>query len=298
MNGETSTPRPGVGSSVPGGFSPGRRQELVQALDATALGGSSSRQRPAARLIGGAVAVAVAAGIALGAGVLLRPGDHKSAHAGAAGTASGVPSASPDGAARQTSRARTATTPPNGRGTGSGTGSDTGSGTAGAAGVSAEDAARTGAKATAKAGTKAAAKAAAPAQTQGAVGEFIVGTPSKLCVDPAGSGAGAQLFLQDCTGSARQHWTFASDGTIRSEGLCMDAAQHSRVVGALLALNACTGDSTQRFKLNSTHDLTTLSTSAGMYVCVEAEGGSAGSRLQLAYCQGKTNQKWTATTTG
>ncbi|OKI49280.1 serine/threonine-protein kinase [Micromonospora sp. CB01531] len=73
-----------------------------------------------------------------------------------------------------------------------------------------------------------------PTKTTTAVpGRAIIGIGSSRCIDAQSSNAsgGVQLRLWDCTGAARQRWTFPADGTVRSMGKCLTAASGQRRTG-------------------------------------------------------------------
>ncbi|MET7684616.1 RICIN domain-containing protein [Streptomyces sp. NPDC005423] len=98
------------------------------------------------------------------------------------------------------------------------------------------------------------------------------------------------LQIWDCTGTARQKWRFASDGTVRALGKCMDVQGGSRNDGAVIDLVGCDGTGAQRFRLNSADDL--VDTEADKCVDVKDLGTGNGTRLQLWTCAGSDNQKW------
>lgn len=98
------------------------------------------------------------------------------------------------------------------------------------------------------------------------------------------------LTLQGCAEDAWQKWVFASDGTVRSEGMCLDIANASRDNGATIQLARCNGGWAQKFNLNSSHDL--VNSQIGMCVDAKDMGTAVGTRLQLWECGGTSNQKW------
>lgn len=125
-------------------------------------------------------------------------------------------------------------------------------------------------------------------------GNQILGIGSGLCISPDDSGAGARLELASCAGSAAEIWQIESDGTIRSQGLCMDLDTSGGVGDGTPVIRAsCDGSGDEVFDLNSSNDLT--STGAD-YLCVDAtdQGTAVGTKLQLWTCAGTDNQKWKA----
>ncbi|MER6536467.1 RICIN domain-containing protein [Streptomyces sp900105755] len=125
-----------------------------------------------------------------------------------------------------------------------------------------------------------------------AAGNMIMGYGSSRCIGVSAHKAsdGSPLTLQGCAGDAWQKWVFASDGTVRSEGMCLDIANASSDNGATIQLARCNGGWAQQFNLNSSHDL--VNTRIGMCVDAKDMGTAAGTRLQLWECGGTSNQKW------
>jgi ricin-type beta-trefoil lectin protein len=125
------------------------------------------------------------------------------------------------------------------------------------------------------------------------VGVAVQNYGSNRCIDvmDAQSGVGRDgtpLQLWDCAGSSNQKWVFASDGSVRSLGLCMDLALASTADNTQIQLVNCNGGWAQKFTLNAAHDLVNPTADK----CVTANGSGNGSRLVLRSCAGTTNQKW------
>ncbi|MGY1495169.1 ricin-type beta-trefoil lectin domain protein [Streptomyces sp. QTS52] len=141
--------------------------------------------------------------------------------------------------------------------------------------------------------TKAAAHAAAATSAAPApAGKRIAGYPSSRCIEISShSGTdGSPLRLWDCGGASWQKWVFKSDGSVRSMGLCMDAANAGTANGTRVQLAICNGGSAQQFNLNGSHDLVNIR--AGKCVDAVDTGTGNGTRLQLWECEGSSNQKW------
>lgn len=155
-------------------------------------------------------------------------------------------------------------------------------------------AAATASKTTAAAAKAASSAAAAKAASSAAApsGNQILGIGSGLCVSPTGNGSGSRLALATCTGAAEEIWTIESNGTLQSQGMCMDLGSGDDD-GTPVIRATCDGSKNQVFDLNSSNDLT--STGAG-FLCVDAQnqGSSVGTPLQLWTCEGTGNQKWKA----
>ncbi|MCX4460796.1 ricin-type beta-trefoil lectin domain protein (plasmid) [Streptomyces sp. NBC_01340] len=123
-------------------------------------------------------------------------------------------------------------------------------------------------------------------------GDMIVGYGSSRCVGVSAHAGtdGSPLTLQGCADEAWQKWVFASDGSVRSMGMCLDIAYASTDNGATIQLARCNGGWAQKFTLNSSHDL--VNTQIGKCVDAKDMGTAAGTRLQLWECGGTSNQKW------
>ncbi|MEU6341132.1 RICIN domain-containing protein [Streptomyces sp. NPDC046977] len=126
-------------------------------------------------------------------------------------------------------------------------------------------------------------------------GTALVGNASHLCIDVTDANGGkgkdgTPLQIWNCNGQANQKWEFASDGTLRSLGLCMDVAWGSHENGTVIQLANCHGSAAQQFRLSAAGDL--VNPDADKCVDVLDEGTGAGTRLQLWTCNGQRNQKW------
>ncbi|MDX3076791.1 ricin-type beta-trefoil lectin domain protein [Streptomyces sp. NPDC088354] len=126
-------------------------------------------------------------------------------------------------------------------------------------------------------------------------GTALVGNASQRCIDVTdandGKGKdGTPLQIWNCNGRANQKWEFASDGTLRALGLCMDVAWGSHENGAVIQLANCHDSGAQQFRLSAAGDL--VNPQADKCVDVVDEGTGAGTRLQLWTCNGQSNQKW------
>lgn len=131
-----------------------------------------------------------------------------------------------------------------------------------------------------------------PTKASTPAGKQISSFASDRCIDiPDGNAyAGARLQIWDCRRTAKQLWTFPSDGTVRSMGMCLDVAGHSTQDGADVILAECSGASSQRFTLNKAYDL--VNTKADRCVDVVDSNPDNGTRLQIWQCTGNANQKW------
>ena len=97
--------------------------------------------------------------------------------------------------------------------------------------------------------------------------------------------------MWDCdTGGAGQDWEFAEDGTVRSQGSCLDVAWGSRDLGAVIQLNECNNNAAQQFLLTGAGDL--VNPQSDKCVDVADVNRNQGAVLHLWWCVGAENQKW------
>jgi len=120
----------------------------------------------------------------------------------------------------------------------------------------------------------------------------IVSYASSRCIDVTNGQAtsGTPLQIWDCSGANWQQWSFPSDGTVRSLGMCMTVAGGSTANGAAIELAKCDGSASQKFTLNSSYDL--VNPHANACVDVKDQQTANGTPLQLWSCGGTSNQKW------
>lgn len=113
------------------------------------------------------------------------------------------------------------------------------------------------------------------------------------CVDVAGANTANRTAVQlyECNGTQAQHWTMASDGSVRALGKCLDVADGSTANGALVQLYDCNGTGAQRWVYSEGRDLVNPQANK----CLDAKDVSSANRtrLQIWECTGGANQKWT-----
>jgi len=129
-------------------------------------------------------------------------------------------------------------------------------------------------------------QAPAPAPT----GRALVSAESGKCLR-ANASDGSPVQLWGCDGSATQQWNVMSDGTIRTGGLCMDAAWGATASGTRVQVARCSGNPAQQFRLNSAYDL--VNVQADKCVDVVDHLTANGTPIQIWTCKGLSNQKWT-----
>jgi eukaryotic-like serine/threonine-protein kinase len=118
----------------------------------------------------------------------------------------------------------------------------------------------------------------------------IINLDSGRCIDIPGGNPDtmAEIQMWDCFDSAEQKFTFLPDNTLRAVGKCLEIRSISN--GSNLRIASCTGEARQRFNLNSSGDLVSLSTGK----CIDAKNGDPlnGVWLQIWDCTGAANHKW------
>ena len=125
--------------------------------------------------------------------------------------------------------------------------------------------------------------------TQAATGKPFVNMQTGNCLDvPDGAGTTADIQLWHCLGVDGQKFAFASDGTLRVYGKCLQVRGTDN--GSRLRIATCTGASAQRFEYNNAYDLVNIQTDK----CVDVPDGNSanGVPAQIWDCTGAGNQKW------
>jgi len=108
------------------------------------------------------------------------------------------------------------------------------------------------------------------------------------CLDAPDASATAEIQMWACNATDAQRFAFASDGTLRVLGKCVQIRGTDN--GARLGIASCTGSSAQRFGYNSAYDLVNVQTDK----CVDVPDGNSanGVPAQIWECTGAGNQKW------
>jgi hypothetical protein len=91
----------------------------------------------------------------------------------------------------------------------------------------------------------------APPLTRGA----LYNDESRRCLSADRGLDGTHLIVTACDGSAVQHWQPGSDGTLRTVGLCMDAANARTANYTPVQVATCSGNPAQRFVVDQNNHI-------------------------------------------
>jgi hypothetical protein len=132
--------------------------------------------------------------------------------------------------------------------------------------------------------------ASAPATKTAKFGpRFVSGNP-ELCLAAASSGVGAPLVVARCNGSKTQQWLPADDGTIRLGELCMDVAGAETADGTVVQVAECNGNPAQQFVIDGGKLVSDL---AGKCVDVVSSRVVQGVGIAIRPCDGLAGRTWT-----
>lgn len=126
-----------------------------------------------------------------------------------------------------------------------------------------------------------------PMPMQAASGHALAAQASGKCLSST-SGNDARATVATCDGSAAQTWTFASDGTLRSAGLCLTVSGGKTADHTPIKLTSCDGSGPQLFSLTDSGTLLAESSRK----CVNVLGGGTGTKTVLLTCNGREDQQW------
>ncbi|MFJ8434497.1 ricin-type beta-trefoil lectin domain protein [Kitasatospora sp. NPDC094019] len=118
------------------------------------------------------------------------------------------------------------------------------------------------------------------------------GANGNKCMDANGGTDGSRLQLYNCWNGDNQHFTFRTDGTLRTLDMCVTADGVDN--GSAVNLRTCVPDAPgQRWTLRPDGTLY----NPGSERCLDdpGAGGTDGLQLWLWDCHGFGNQKWTST---
>ena len=100
---------------------------------------------------------------------------------------------------------------------------------------------------------------------------------------------GNPMFASGCNGGSGQQWSPYTDGTLRTEGGCLDVVSAGTTSGTPVDWYPCNGTAAQNWTHQSNGEL--VSPSSGL--CLTDPGGNTGSRLDIETCTGSAQQLWT-----
>ncbi|WP_370146092.1 ricin-type beta-trefoil lectin domain protein [Streptacidiphilus sp. EB129] len=115
------------------------------------------------------------------------------------------------------------------------------------------------------------------------LGVHLVNHLTGKCLSGSAGSDGTPLILYGCDDNAQQRWNVVSDGTIQTNGLCMDAAGGGTTAGTIVQIARCSGNPAQQFSLRAD---TLYAAHANM--CVDAPKG--GTAIRLAPCNGSASE--------
>lgn len=113
---------------------------------------------------------------------------------------------------------------------------------------------------------------------------------SGKCLSGSAGSDGTPLVLWSCNGDVNQKWDIRSDGTIRTKGLCMDAAWGSTQKGTVIQLAYCSGNPAQQFTLRGNNIYAKASNMCADVWDFKTNDGAA---IRLHPCHAGQNQVWT-----
>jgi hypothetical protein len=100
------------------------------------------------------------------------------------------------------------------------------------------------------------------------------------------------IGVTGCNGSAGQQWSPYSDGTLRTQGGCLDVVSAGTTSGTDVDWYPCNGTAAQNWAPQSNGEL--VNPSSGL--CLTDPGGNTSSRLDIETCTDSAQQQWTLPT--
>jgi hypothetical protein len=95
-----------------------------------------------------------------------------------------------------------------------------------------------------------------------------------------------------CNGSAGQTWSPYTDGTLRTQGGCLDVVSAGTTSGTNVDWYPCNATAAQNWTAQANGEL--VNPNSGL--CLTVPGGNTGSRLDIETCTGSAQQIWTLPT--
>ncbi|HEY7146419.1 MAG TPA: discoidin domain-containing protein [Streptosporangiaceae bacterium] len=96
------------------------------------------------------------------------------------------------------------------------------------------------------------------------------------------------IGVTGCNTSAGEQWSSYSDGTLRTQGGCLDVVSAGKTSGTAVDWYPCNGTAAQGWTHQSNGEL--ANPNSGL--CLTDPGGNTGSRLDIETCTGSAQQQW------
>jgi hypothetical protein len=103
---------------------------------------------------------------------------------------------------------------------------------------------------------------------------------------------GNPIGVTACNASAGQQWSPYSDGTLRTQGGCLDVVSAGTTSGSNVDWYPCNGTAAQNWTHQANGEL--VNPSSGL--CLTDPGANTGARLDIETCTGSAQQQWTLPT--
>jgi hypothetical protein len=100
------------------------------------------------------------------------------------------------------------------------------------------------------------------------------------------------IGVSACNGSAGQQWSPYTDGTLRTQGGCLDVVSAGKTSGTNVDWYPCNATAAQGW----THQANGEEVNPNSGLCLTDPGGNTGSRLDIETCTGSAQQIWTLPT--
>ena len=104
--------------------------------------------------------------------------------------------------------------------------------------------------------------------------------------------SGNPIGVSGCNGSAGQQWSPYSDGTLRTQGGCLDVVSAGTSSGTNVDWYPCNGTAAQNWTHQANGEL--VNPSSGL--CLTVPGANTGARLDIETCTDSAQQQWTLPT--
>jgi hypothetical protein len=102
------------------------------------------------------------------------------------------------------------------------------------------------------------------------------------------------IGVAGCNGSAGQQWSPYTDGTLRTQGGCLDVTSAGKTSGTTVDWYPCNASAAQGW----THQSNGEEVNPNSGLCLTDPGGNTGSRLDIETCTGSAQQLWNLPTGG